>query len=407
MNKTFLGSDLGGGVGNTPLTTKNSIKKRTLWDWISVTVDWLDLGDGVSGVILGTPDFKELLKLLGGGKMLPLTRDVGLNGYRFGYVYGENTRFNFGGLHTMSNEKYTVNLVMSGQACREFDIVNNGSFYDLLSFLYKKSGTVFNRMDLAIDDFTGEEVNIYDLADFVRNGHYVSPLSKFQIIEGGRKVSSKNDLTVSDGFSITLGSKGRTQLQIYDKQLERRANAQHDLDTEVWFRYEMRLYKDKAKESVEKFISSYENDDGQSFLLLASGILKGLFQPKIVGNNRTNFTETKTWEPYLNFLGEVRSIDLKSKPNYESTIERKASWYNRSIISSNAELLLAFDDADFKLFFKSGIYEALYNLDDKKLSKVNNYRTTKGLKALTWEDVENEKKKIYEQLMGIEEMENI
>ena len=397
MTNRFLQSDLRGGVGNTPLTTKNGIKKRTLWDWISVTVDWLDINDGYNGAIIKTPEFNELLTILGGGKLMPLTKSVGLNGYKNGYIYGEHTRLNFGGSHTMSNGKYTVNIVMSGQACREFEMINNGSFYELLSYFYR-SGTTFNRMDLAIDDFTGEEVNIYDLSEFVRKGHYVSPLSKFQIIEGGKKVGNSDERTLSDGFSITLGTKGRTQLQIYDKQLERRAKSENDLDTDVWFRYEMRLYKEKAEQAVSEYLTSINKNKDIDFLKFASSILKGLFQPKIVENNITNLSMAKTYEPYLKFLGQVETIDLKSKPEYESSIEQKAKWYERSIISSNAELLLSFDE-DFERFFLGGIYEALYNLDDKKLKRVNNYRISKGLDPYSWQDINDQKTKIYEELM--------
>ena len=39
------------------------------------------------------------------------------------------------------------------------------------------------------------------------------------------------DSVVSEGYTITLGSAGSNQLQIYDKRLERNAKDEPDLDT--------------------------------------------------------------------------------------------------------------------------------------------------------------------------------
>ena len=184
----------GWGGSNTPLTTKNTslnrYEKRVLIDWLSVTFDWVTVDSDFGRYIIdiNNPDLMALIRILNDGREV-VSHQVGkANGYQLSLVVGEHIKLYYGSELTRTAEgKYTVNLVMSGQACREFESFNKGSWQALFSFLLKKGIVNLNRLDIAIDDFDGAEIDIYDIAPFIRSGHYVSPISKFQIIESGRK----------------------------------------------------------------------------------------------------------------------------------------------------------------------------------------------------------------------------
>jgi DNA relaxase NicK len=400
MKKDF-NDNLGRGVGNTPLTTKYHMKKRVLIDYLSITFDWLDIEwDRGMYHLTNENQLLELNEILGNGKMLPIIdQKKGLNGYEKSITLGEHIRINFGGLHTRSNGNETANLLMTGEACREFSDIYGGSFHKLFKYFKNKGYLAIKRLDIAIDVFDDSIIDIYDLSDFVRKGHYTSPMSKFNLIESGKKTNFNGVLSESDGFTITLGSPGGNQLQIYDKKLERQAKNVKDLDVDIWYRWEMRLTDSKADTAMSLYVLNVEDDNSKAFMSFASSILLGMFKPRVVNNNTSNLSMCDVWQPYLDFVKDVKEIDLKTKHNLiNTTIERKKDWYDYSIQSTNAEFALALDDDGFIDYILKGVLQGLYEFDDKKLQRVNNYRSRLGQELISWEDVEDRSKNIKQRL---------
>ena len=70
-----------------------------------------------------------------------------------------------------------MNLLMSGQACREFENFLDGNWTKLLSYLIENNAKI-KRLDIAIDDFDGEQIDIYDIEPILRNNHFISPFRK-------------------------------------------------------------------------------------------------------------------------------------------------------------------------------------------------------------------------------------
>ena len=378
------------------------MKKRVLIDYLSITFDWLDIAWERGMYHLSNEEqLSDLNEILGNGKMLPvIDQRKGLNGYASSIILGEHIRINFGGLHTVSsNGNETANLLMTGEACREFADIYGGSFHKLFKYFKKKGYLALKRLDIAIDVFDDSIIDIYDLSEFVRKGHYTSPMSKFNLIESGRKTSSDGVLSESDGFTITLGSQGGNQLQIYDKKLERQAKNVKDLDVDIWYRWEMRLTDSKADAAMSLYVLNVEDDNSKAFMSFASSVLLGMFKPRIVNNNTSNLSMCEVWQPYLDFIKDVEEIDLKTKYDLiNTTIEKKKDWYDYSIRSTNAQFALALDEDGFIDHILKGVLQSLYEFDDKKLQVVNNYRSKLGQSLISWKDVEARSKKIKEQI---------
>lgn len=395
FKKVFSKDEINGwGGSNTPQTTKytsfNKYEKRVLIDWLSVTFDWVMVDSDFGRYVLdvNNVDFLHLIRILNGGKEV-VSYDKGKgNGYQQSIAVGEHIRFFYGSETTRTSEgKYTVNLVITGQGCREFESFNNGSWEELFSFLLTKGIVNLNRLDIAIDDFDAEEIDIYDLYSYIRSGHYVSPLAKFQIIESGRKLSSSEELSYSEGFTITLGSPGSTQLQIYDKRLERDVKNQQDLNTPLWYRYEMRFVKEKALHVMKLYLLNVKNNDSKAFMKYARELLFSMLDLKVVNDNKSNLSMCETYHKWLDFLDAVEKIDLRVKHEINTSLEKTKVWYDRSIKSSNLDLFMSMGENDYLNFIYEGMIAAYEKFDERKLARLNNKRKKSGLKPFTWEDI--------------------
>lgn len=401
----------GWGGSNTPLTTKNTslnrYEKRVLIDWLSVTFDWVTVDSDFGRYIIdiNNPDLMQLIRILNDGREV-ISHQIGkANGYQLSLVVGEHIKLLYGSELTRTAEgKYTVNLVMSGQACREFESFNKGSWQELFSFLLTKGIVNLNRLDIAIDDFDGAEIDIYDIAPFIRSGHYVSPLSKFQIIESGRKLSSAEELSYSEGFTITLGSAGSTQLQIYDKRLERDVKNQPDLNTPLWYRYEMRFVKEKALHVMKLYLLNVQNNDSESFMRYARELMFSMLDLKVVNENKSNLSMCDTYHKWSDFLDAVEKIDIRVKHEINTSLEKTKEWYDRSIKGSNLDLFMSMGENDYLNFIYEGMIAAYEKYDERKLARLNNKRKKSGLAPYTWEDIRKQIKIIEEKLKEGDDM---
>jgi len=388
----------GGGSNTPPVDTmkdvfdKPKLQKRVLIDWLSATFDFIDVykvSPNFYDIDHHNPLFKQLVGFFGWtlptSELPKLTRVV--RGYTNGFEIGEHIRIIYGGEHTKNgSDRYSINLLMSGEACREFENFMDGNWNDLLTFLLTNRSTI-KRIDIAIDDFDGEEISIYDIEGFVRRNHYVSPSENYSIrADGGMRDGQR----VSTGFSITFGSASSSQLQIYDKKLERLAKGSPDIDSDVWYRYEMRYVDEKAQAIAETYTIAVSENYSPVFMDMAKASLWRFLDLKVPTGEDTNISRWNTYKKWTKFLNAVGKINLQTKHKVKTTMIRKKLWYETSLHKFSASLLAYMDFKDYNTFNLKTMLKGFEDMfgDEKSLSTINNGRIAMGLKPLTWEDIQ-------------------
>jgi DNA relaxase NicK len=218
----------------------------------------------------------------------------------------------------------------------------------------------FKRVDIAIDDFTANDIDIYDLQDFAEKGHWTGSFQSLKIIND---ISFRGGIR-SKGYSLTFGSPGSNQLQIYDKNLERFSKRKESLDTKVWYRYETRLVNDRANNAIREYMRAFAYDTSgiSSFLEFGSSLLGELIMFKK--------------EPLGNDTQIEKTIDIKKK------------WYKRSIASTNAEIYLS-NEEEFLTYMYSILNTGVKKIDSKKLNIINKKRIENRLEILNVSDIKN------------------
>ncbi len=379
---------------------KRKLKKRVLIDFLSVSMDFVDVHIASKNLYQLSGDmnlFTNFIQLLGfHDSYLNLPIGQSVRGYTNAYVIGEHIKILFGGEHTKNaNGRYSINLLMSGQACREFENFLDGNWTKLLSFLIEQDAS-FKRIDIAIDDFDGEQIDIYDIEPILRNKHFVSPFRKinYQFTE---RYSS--NLVISEGFTITLGSAGSNQLQIYDKRLERNARNEPDLDTDIWYRYEMRFVNEKADAVTQIYAVSIQENNSAQFMTYARELLINCLDLKQPNKNNHQVSRWKTDDRWLAFLESVEKIDLNVKHRVETTIEKRKSWYKRSLKKVNAAFYAGFDgNESFMDYMMRNVLSGLEELKPQDVAMINNYRENNGNKKINLEDISDTIKNLKEYL---------
>lgn len=407
MMKKMTSNESVGGVGNTPLTDtyidKEKLEKSVLIDWLSVSLDFINLEQVTSRefqIDYYDPNLIQLLSYFGitSSQVHNLEKSKGLNGFSHSMNIGENIKLLYGLGQLNKNNRHPLNLLLSGQACREFERNMQGNWKDLLSFLLSHNSTI-KRLDIAIDDFNGDEITIYEIEPFIKRFHYVSPLHNTQIITSS---GIENGLRILTGYSITLGSPGSNQLQIYDKNLERKHKG---ILTSVsnWFRYEMRMVDDKATNLARLYITSVEENNSYEFMLMAKSLLFQMLDlkvPKIKGKktNDTNISRWDTYSKWLSFLDSVEKIKLDSKKPDEISMIRKKKYFERSYSAFIAEQEMFQDSYAFQKWLAENKRDGLVKIanESKRLSAINNGRELQGKKKLS-------KKELLERINEINE----
>lgn len=320
-----------------------------------------------------------------------------LNGYKHGFLIGEHIQLFYGGEFAKNKfGNYTMQLLMSGEACREYENFLDGDFKQLLTFLLGYSNTSFTRLDIAIDVFDDSDIRVYDIEPILRQGHYISSMRRVKYVIEEERTATQ---VLPKGFGITLGSAGSNQLVMYDKRLERDARNQIDLDTDVWDRYEMRFIREKADAVAEAYVLAVENNDSHSFMKFASELLLTCLELKVPTNNkqRTRWPIHPKWEA---FIGSVEKIDLNVKHKIDTTIEKRKRWSDRSYAKVNAGFFFGFE-GEKETFMEHNykqIIDGFERFENKDFEMINNYRKNKGLKKLTEDDFKDMIKMIKELL---------
>jgi phage replication initiation protein len=393
---------VGGGSITPPIDTffveKSVLPKRVLIDWLSISFDFIQvhkLDYKVYSLDLYSHQLKDFLSFFGNYDPFNLPKGTPVNNYSECIQLGENIKILYGGEHTInSNGKYSLNLLMSGQACREFENFMDGSFKDLLSYMLSMKCSM-KRIDLAIDDFEGKEITPYYIGPIVQNGYYTSPMEQFQIIHTAHKQKNETRL-LNKGYAITFGVRGSNQFQIYDKRLERDVRGERDLDTDVWYRYEMRFVDSKAQAVAERYTSCVNEDDSSTFMQFTYECLYANLDLKIPSKSDSNVSRWKTDTKWLAFLDSVKKIKISTVHKIETSMLKKKLFFKRSYAKFTAEQLLYMGDEEYSKHLTDTLIDGLERIDEKRLSAINNGRLALGLQSLTMKEAKAKLKEYYD-----------
>ncbi|MCI5836120.1 MAG: replication initiation factor domain-containing protein [Firmicutes bacterium] len=359
--------------------SKKSSKIETIIDWFQCTIfpgknDFESLKKFYENdYVYQDRIIPVLFKYLFNIDSINIIRDsVKLNGYDVVYVYN-----NIKIMLNSTRDDMGVNILLSGQACRDYEDLGFGTWKDLFDKISKFDINI-NRIDIAIDSFTDKYFTLTKVFDYIINGNLST---KFRSTFEMKKRNLSNGKLLGD--TIQFGSKAsEVEITFYDKMLER-VNAGRIIseDIKFWFRCELRFRHDLAEEIFRLII----NDEDYSSRV--KGILYNYIDFKNPYSKDKNITRRSTVKWWSEFIDYNNKFKIASKSS-ETSITKKYNWLLSSV--SKSEMLVYFaklnnfklDSLSTDLLFNM-LTRGLENVEDKDIMMINNERIKNKLDPVT------------------------
>lgn len=329
--------------------------QNTYQDGMRALVDW------VQGTCHHAKSLREIIDALGLQEDQFEHRNKGMYGWTESLWFG-NIRLYFGGtVHP------GVHVIMSGQACREYEQFTSLNWVETFKRLLSL-GFDFGRLDGAIDDFGvppkrkrgGASVKPrFSVGTLIRKAKEGCVTSYFDTARAIEKIKLAEG--ESAGKTIYYGSEhSRVMMLCYEKIWERIAKG-YDLDHGVdqWNRFEVRMYDERAQKFVEEMVKE-EKPFGE---LLAGVIRQYLnYRDKVsTESNKSRWPISRFWK---NFLGEVDKLQL-SEAAPDKTLVRADAWARRQLEKTLAELYVADPDG-----FMDYVHRGIEKLDEESFERI-------------------------------------
>ena len=235
------------------------------------------------------------------------------NNYNYQYMLGEYIILRLDGPLNAHYQR-TCHLEMKGDACRDFETRNKDkNWINLLLFMAQLNAN-FKRIDIAIDDFKGDIIDLPWLKAKIDKHHYTSVFKSHP-----RPIGD-----LESGMTIQFGSNDSAiELVIYDKKMERKKRKKNDSHI-YWTRYEMRFRGDNASRVAYKLASLYAKDEiplyGTKLQTFAFEQLYRIVDFKEDNNySQHNQFAANTDPKWLEFLQNVSKGDLR-KPGDDNPL---------------------------------------------------------------------------------------
>ena len=169
------------------------------------------------------------------------------NNFNYQYKLGENIVLRLDGPLNECYQK-TCHLELKGEGCREFEVrCKEKNWHDLFIFLVCLNAK-FKRIDIAIDDYLGEDIQLDYIHKKIKNHYFTSVF----------KTNPKPIGTLEDGLTLQFGTnRSDTELVIYDK-LKERISRKKEVDKDYWVRYEMRFRNNNAEKIVLMLVRDFD-----------------------------------------------------------------------------------------------------------------------------------------------------
>ena len=290
-----------------------------------------------------------------------------VNNYRYQYIFSDYIYLRIAGPQNDFGEK-TCQLELRGEGCREFErILPDTTWYEFIMFLLTFSPT-FKRIDVTIDDLSGEEMKLEYLFNKVKKNEFTSVF----------KSEPKYYGMLDQGLTINMGSrKSMIELCIYDKLYQQKSLGK-PVESDYWCRYEMRFRQDKANSVILELLNNYVNEEipvyGLDLKLFATKTLYGILDIKEKNNyNSEHQKKAPTDSKWKNFLEtSEKGILPKATPRISTSETR----YNYIMPKAKMIFLEWMIDCDFNLevFIERFLTEELKllkNTSRSQLSRLN------------------------------------
>jgi phage replication initiation protein len=294
-----------------------------LFDWLEFTIKSTNPDEIILQVLsLSLADFIELPK--------------GRYGYKKQKVCGHISVL-FDGAEDMG-----THVILSGQGCRELEAdCNLLQLFDQVLLFDGK----FTRIDVAVDDKTGEVIPFARIQKAIRKG-YVS--SRWRTSTEFIKRTLQDGKII--GNTINIGSKqSKMYLRIYDKAMEQESTE------ESWIRMELQVRDERAEKL--QMVLLFDDNVGRIFSQVLNNYIKILKPCR--DSNKSRWQIAPWWS---SIILEVGKLKLTRQPENRS-VEDVRNWVEKQIGPSLAMLVIA-DNGEIDDIIKI-IVEGKSRLKDK------------------------------------------
>lgn len=336
---------------------------------LSVIIDWLEF------TVLNTqmPDVMQIMGLKW-DDFSPLSKG------RFGYH--NQAKWNDGNIFIMFtsindkddldvkvNLKSGVHVMITGQGCRQYSVKHD--LIALMSRLHALDKINFSRIDLAIDDYKSKIIDYERIHTAAMKGHFTSRWSKWD--EVNSRQTSTNEFL---GRTMYFGSQASDLFcRIYDKTLERKANADAESDIpERWTRLELVYRKDRAKKLAD-FIVQNKTPLGHALRGTLNQYLRFLIPSN--DSNKARWNTVEWWDILLSNVDKL-SLTIKKEAK---TIEDMTDWIDRQISPTLSAILKA-QEGDLG-WLRSILIKGSERLSQKHKDAINQYLHKDEMEGLT------------------------
>ena len=173
------------------------------------------------------------------------------NNYNYQFNLGEHIILRLDGPMNDCYQK-TCHLEMKGEGCRDFESRNPDKTWANFILFMAELNCRFKRIDIAIDDFKGDQVTMGWLTEKILQKKFYTSVFRTSPTPHG---------TLESGYSIQFGSnESPVELVIYDKKMER-IHRKKSCDKTYWVRYEMRFRNNVADKVALSLIKAHESED--------------------------------------------------------------------------------------------------------------------------------------------------
>ena len=237
---------------------------------------------------------------------------------------------------------YQVCLQLSGQGCREMEVIleHKGITWQIFlqHILYSYQDVRVKRLDIALDELykgyghEDQQILIPDLIKKLHANEIVLDTLKKWNITGGGSFTDNEDMEANHGLSIYFGSRqSQLYFNFYEKRYEiaRMENISLDESLEIfgiWNRYELRFSDQKAQGAIEEYINGVDLGE------IARGVINHEMQ---VYDGINQFGAYKPDQKWQRLFGGVEPLKLSTSPQPYS-IERTIRWLTFQVANSLA-----------------------------------------------------------------------
>jgi phage replication initiation protein len=306
--------------GNTGVQNTRGSELIALVDWVEATIPCVtDVSKIIELLGMKNEDFYELAD--------------GNNGYKRKVIFGHISIMYepSEGYKQEIRDLMGIHIAMSGQGCREYELLNVKTWKELFRDIKALKGH-FTRLDPAIDDirYNGDK-------PFFKVGYLLYRAkkgwcrSKFKNARGFDKFNLKDGH--NQGNTMYIGSsKSDLMFRIYEKDFERIGDGK-ELEDKLtsWNRFELQLRNERADKMAQYIID--HDDLGENIIGVINQYV-AFVDPDPDDSNKSRWKKSKFWEKFLNGVGKLPLTNVAP----DRTIETRKKWIVNSTPKTMAML---------------------------------------------------------------------